>query len=213
MKKPVKKVVLAALAAAVSFVACAGGLYWQASDIKASSSKPLTGANQYRAYLFATSITPAGAAMTYGNTPTTIEEIETLLTTEGTTTADLEKYATMNHTVCSYLNTDYSAETKTASFASTYFGVAGKNAVLSIFGIVLDAATFESAANYMLLTGTDGEAISQKSLSTLNGEIDTTWDFGSQANNTWIAIPEPTSGLLLVLGMASLALRRRTASH
>ena len=35
--------------------------------------------------------------------------------------------------------------------------------------------------------------------------------FGSQASNTWQAIPEPTSGLLMLVGLAGLALRRRRA--
>ncbi len=40
--------------------------------------------------------------------------------------------------------------------------------------------------------------------------------FGSQASNSWVAmgsspVPEPTSGLLMLLGMAGLALRRRRA--
>lgn len=33
--------------------------------------------------------------------------------------------------------------------------------------------------------------------------------FGTQANNAWTAVPEPTSGLLALLGFAGLALRRR----
>jgi len=33
--------------------------------------------------------------------------------------------------------------------------------------------------------------------------------FGTQASNTWTAVPEPTSGLLLLLGVAGLALRRK----
>lgn len=41
-------------------------------------------------------------------------------------------------------------------------------------------------------------------------------DFGSQAENNWVAIPikpvpEPTSGLLIMLGVAALALKRKKA--
>ena len=44
----------------------------------------------------------------------------------------------------------------------------------------------------------------------------TTVAFGSMASATqtasnWVAVPEPTSGLLMLLGMAGLALRRRRA--
>lgn len=37
--------------------------------------------------------------------------------------------------------------------------------------------------------------------------------FGTQASNTWqtMSVPEPTSGLLMILGVAGLALRRRRA--
>jgi len=33
--------------------------------------------------------------------------------------------------------------------------------------------------------------------------------FGTQTSNSWTAVPEPTSGLLLLLGVAGLALRRK----
>jgi len=41
------------------------------------------------------------------------------------------------------------------------------------------------------------------------GELDST--YGAWSTSGWVAAPEPTSGLLLLIGMAGLALRRRRA--
>ena len=40
---------------------------------------------------------------------------------------------------------------------------------------------------------------------------DTAFTFGSQSGATWTAVPEPTSGLLMLVGLGALALRRRRA--
>lgn len=37
-----------------------------------------------------------------------------------------------------------------------------------------------------------------------------TWDSTTYSSGTWTAVPEPTSGLLLLLGMAGLALKRKS---
>ena len=72
--------------------------------------------------------------------------------------------------------------------------------------VILDATTVAAAEHAYLTTeqsATTGDKGQQASL---------TW---STVNNTaassWYAIPEPTSGLLLLLGVAGLALRRRRA--
>ena len=68
----------------------------------------------------------------------------------------------------------------------------------------------DTAASASLAYITDVETATINSLganATINfGEI-----VGSQTAGNWTAVPEPTSGLLMLLGMAGLALRRRRA--
>ena len=82
---------------------------------------------------------------------------------------------------------------------------------LTAFAVVVDSTDLASAQNYFLANGgatkdvTFTSATGNKSLA-----------FGSQATITqaagaWTAVPEPTSGLLLLLGMAGLALKRKVA--
>ena len=60
----------------------------------------------------------------------------------------------------------------------------------------------------------DADAVSNKSLNFLSGAgfdtVSAKLHVGG-ANNGWQSVPEPTSGLLMLLGVAGLALRRRRA--
>ena len=72
--------------------------------------------------------------------------------------------------------------------------------------IIFDAAVDDiaNAQNYMGAT---------KSAAKFNNSLALNAGFGTQAANTWtsMAVPEPTSALLMLLGVAGLALRRRRA--
>lgn len=81
------------------------------------------------------------------------------------------------------------------------------------YAVIFDTESITDASNYI---------IAQGSTATVNGVAtkgDSTTQvanfmFGSQASQTWYAVadvPEPTSGLLMLLGMAGLALRRKHA--
>ena len=72
--------------------------------------------------------------------------------------------------------------------------------------------------NSETLAGATGFAVSAKTTVEVDASLDTTVAFGSMADAThdassWttVAAPEPTSGLLLLLGVAGLALKRKRA--
>ena len=76
---------------------------------------------------------------------------------------------------------------------------------VTAFAVVLNNAT-PANATYVLVTD---EATSASGVSS-QGAVSV--DLGSQASASWAQVaPEPTSGLLLLIGVAGLALRRRRA--
>ncbi len=215
MKEQIKKVVFVALVAAVSIAARAEILYWTASGIK-SSSATAAGDKTYLAYIFAdTDSGPNDANMFKNNSRVSRDTIKGMLANK----QDVTTYALKNATVGSDGGTPYSdtkgrlnsydSNSDTAYYSNEVVGWIGKGGSVDLFAVILDATSWDSASNYMFL-----ETSSEGTISTTSNNSGTgTFNFGSQANNSWYAIgtaiPEPTSGLLLVLGMATLALKRR----
>jgi len=80
-----------------------------------------------------------------------------------------------------------------------------------IFAVVFDSATITDDSKYYVTTTSGG--VKTPAASTSNAAA---FSIASQASATaaagaWTAVPEPTSGLLLLLGMAGLALKRKRA--
>ncbi len=210
MKEQIKKVVLAALVAAVSIAAQASPIYFTISDVAAAEGSSVTKENQYYAYIFAASDTQCNyptvtkstilAALSSGtldefskaNTPYANNQMWCV----GNDTPSNGKANWSNKTLISNTTT-YKDENRTAN-------------TLSIFALILDG-TASTATHYMFATKDGSETILNTTVYDKNN-YRASFDFGSQSANTWstiASIPEPTSGLLLVLGVTMLALKRR----
>ena len=82
----------------------------------------------------------------------------------------------------------------------------------NVYAVIYDATSIDSAKNYIVsdVLSLTANAAGSNVLASFGAMTGTTSSNKFQ-NSSWTAVPEPTSGLLMLLGMAGLALRRRRA--
>ena len=224
--KLMRKLVLAAAVVALVLGARAEMLYWSATGIESSPDTTLSGASQYLAYIFAdTGSGPTSGDYKANMFTTSANPITSLSTVlerlaNSQDISDLAYYNSKG--VRSYETTkgrlnNYTATSKTASY-DAQVGWIGVNGIVNLFAVILDGTTFKDSKNYMIAQTTAGtQVLTQKTTSNAeyNNMKSVYFEWGSQKGNTWHAIgtiPEPTSGLLLLVGVAALALRRKHAA-
>ena len=101
-------------------------------------------------------------------------------------------------------NTGSTVNSMTSAIQGTFAGADFKFDNSTPYYAILELSYTTSAGTQTLTT----DVVS----TTLKGTGNTTLSFQTAISNaTWSAVPEPTSGLLMLLGMAGLALRRRRA--
>ena len=194
-----------ALAAAVVCAAAAskaanlaGNMYWTVEGVEATSGKPMTDSTPYTAYYFYL--------------------LDTWSATDlNSKMADIESRI-VNRDVSSWASSDLSASysqhlnTQTSSTGSFTDNFATYRAT-SVFSVIINAASLADATKYMFAKTSDGSYYMSVDK---NGDNTTVrnYSFGDQSVNgaVWQTIPEPTSGVLLLVGVAALALRRKKAA-
>ena len=148
----------------------------------------------------------AGTAIAYLFVTENTTDVTTLATTTQETVLNLLKSGQM---------TDFAkkaALSKSNAAVGNFVGATGlsskfSSGTLTAFAIIFDNADISSAKNYMLVS--NGSEVSV-AFTSPNGTK--TLAFGDQTTTSqtgWVSIPEPTSGLLMLLGVAGLALKRK----
>ena len=177
-----KKITIMAVAIAIGAFANAATVNWSMAGV--CQPETTTAGSGYAVYLFQTSDT-----MTMSTIASAVE---------GGSFASIASSALANgQTLAS------GAFMKTG--LGNYSGTAETPYTAGFVAIVFDASAFADAENY---------AIAETTLTFTSATGSKTALFSNfSANNEWqaIAVPEPTSGLLMLVGLAGLALRRRRA--
>ena len=193
-KKTMKKLMIMLGVAVTAVCVNAASINWTISNVY-SVGDATTKADGYMAYLFVT----ANSSNVDGITLTTLDAVSTALAAGKM--SDVVALSSAHQELAS------------GGFASKPTGISSdfSSGSLSAFAVVFDAADAASASHYYIVN--EGAT---KSVSFTSATGAKNLAFGTQATATqnaanWAAVPEPTSGLLMLLGMAGLALRRRRA--
>jgi len=193
--KLMTKLALAAAVVCAVVGARADIMKWTIDGVYDSSDKAASDNNPYTAYYFYI-VGSVPSADVLASTKTTIQSL-----IENRDTSSWDNNSTK------YLR----------SASSTSGGFEGQFTTfenVTTFAVVLNAFSLNSATQYMLAKTESGSYYATATGNSSDHTKIKTISFGNQKTNgaVWQTIPEPTSGILLALGVAALALKRKHAA-
>ena len=124
-------------------------------------------------------------------------------------------YANAKAGTISALDSGTSVAAGTIFKATGTFGDYAANAAVNTYAVIFDAATVADAKNYIVSSVVEKSIpASGANVSVAFGNMGGTATSNKFLGQSWTpaeAVPEPTSGLLMLMGLAGLALKRKRA--
>ena len=193
-----KKLMIALAAVAVAIGAQAATVSWNIMNVKDSTGTALSGGSAYVFFVAGTSADTSWVAALEGKGATAIS----------TAMGSANKTYTMASTVAAG-NYSYTTANGFTLPTNEQMGLTGMTAYTA-YAVIFDTATITDASKFYVTaaraaTTLDSTATNNKlwSLTATSSSVSTNWKS--------VAVPEPTSGLLMLLGLGAIALRRRRA--
>lgn len=188
-----KKLMMVIATVAFAAVAQAASINWAISNVYTPGSADTKAAKgDFTAMLFVTANTTDVSLTT-----TTLADVQSILAS-----GDLSGLSSL------------AAVTKQNSGVGLWSGATGltgfSSGSLDAFAVIFDSTDIATAENYLIVNnGTTQNATFSSATGMKNLAFGDQTALSQGAGWTATAVPEPTSGLLLLLGMAGLALRRK----
>ena len=188
-----KKLMIAMAVAMAAALTQAATVSWSVSGLLGSDGKAMTSG---AGYVFCTK----------GDKATTVDAVTAAL--QGKSADELKTYLQSNSLMA--LKGEISDGGITVSgvdLASS--GVPAATTGVKIFAVIVDDDSFGDNTHYVVSTASGN--VKTPGATTTNIASFSVSNSATQDSSNWTAAPEPTSGLLLLLGMAGLALKRKRA--
>lgn len=184
-----KKVLIAVAAIAVGVVAHASSVSWTLTNVTGKNGSALDAGSVYMFFVA-------------GNSKADTSSWASISDKAALTSALAD--ATYNYSVASGANGTFTQ----AAMPLTDAGVSASTKY-SVYAVILDTVGVTDESNFYVTAATAASSTFADSSSlTKNYTLSAT---GSATAANWQSVPEPTSGLLMLLGLAGLALKRKRA--